>query len=125
MRVGKGQVWTFGCSHQGQLGLGEHPPTDRMRPALVEPLKDVTITSVVAGAIHTCAVTGRSLVVLRVVCMVHIVSCLWFEFLGSLCLRSAASSQERCGAARFLSIVSPKLCLFLLGPSALSVPLYP
>mmetsp|Transcript_2410 Transcript_2410/g.4500 ORF Transcript_2410/g.4500 Transcript_2410/m.4500 type:complete len:1051 (+) Transcript_2410:95-3247(+) len=52
----QGKVYSFGCGEHGQLGHADE--NDKLRPALVEALNDVHITSVVCGSIHTCFVTN-------------------------------------------------------------------
>jgi alpha-tubulin suppressor-like RCC1 family protein len=52
-----GEVFTFGCGGQGQLGHGDG--TDRPFPTKVEALADVPIVSVACGAVHTCFVDAN------------------------------------------------------------------
>lgn len=54
-----GRMWAFGCSQQGQLGLNENPPIDKLKPTQVTLEQNgvaIPITSVVCGSIHTCAI---------------------------------------------------------------------
>lgn len=52
-----GEVYTFGCGGQGQLGHGDG--ADRPFPTKVEALANLPIVSVACGAVHTCFVDAN------------------------------------------------------------------